>query len=206
MAVKGSFKDISFIELLQLVHLSKKTGRVEVTLDNKWAMVIFRDGLVWHVEPRGFHGAQPEDVLFAIMAMKDANFVYQRVQVLPALERTIDITMENLLLEGTKRIDEAVNAVSVDETGVTRKVRQVLKVKAGAEARLRYVAQATKQLAQCVDGKRTIGEVVQESNMDETQANQIIKDLVAQGTLEIVEVVEQDGKNQIPVSIDGAAD
>jgi hypothetical protein len=206
MAVKGSFKDFSFIELLQLIHLSNKTGRIEVTLDNKWAMVIFRDGQVWHVEPRGFHGVKPEEVLYAIMGMASATFVFQRVQILPALERSVNLPIENIILEGTKRLDEAATAVSTGSDGVQRKVRQVLKVKQGSEARLRYVAQATRQVAQHVDGKRTIAEVVQESGTEVAQANQIIKDLITQGTLEIVEVVEEEEKAYIPVSLEGAAD
>jgi hypothetical protein len=206
MSVKGSFKDFTFVELLQLIGLTKKTGRIEVTLDNKWAMVIFREGQVWHVEPRGFHGIKPEEVIYAIMGMPNASFVYQRVQILPALERTINISVENLIMEGTKRIDEGATAVTVDTDGVQRKVRQVLKVKAGAEARLRYAAPGTRQLTQHVDGKRTIAEVVQESGMETEPANKLIKELIQQGTLEIVEIVEDSGKKDIPLEFHGAAD
>lgn len=194
MAVKGSFKDISFIELLQIMHLSHKTGRLEVTFENLWAMVIFREGAVWHVEPRGFRGASPIDVLFALIGMTDGNFVFQRLQVLPALERTVNMSTESLILEGAKRLDD--QGLIAKEMGEER-AGNVLKFKPGAEARVRYMPQNVKRVLQAIDGNRDVNEVVKQSQLDPTQAAQIIKELVAQ---EVIEVSEASAPAKAPTA------
>ena len=70
MSVKGSLKDVSFIELMQLMHLAHKTGRIEITHEKKWAMVVFKEGMVWHVEPRGFHATSPEDAIYTLIGLR----------------------------------------------------------------------------------------------------------------------------------------
>jgi hypothetical protein len=176
---------------MQLMHLSRKTGRVEVTKDNKWAMVIFQEGEVWHVEPRGFQGASPEEVLYAIMAMPDANFVLQRVHVLPMLERTVTMSTENLIMEGAKRFDD--EAAIAQELGGAegaapgQPLKQVLTIRPGAESKVRYVPQNVKKVVQAVDGNRDISEVIQQCGLEADQATQIIKDLMAQGILDAVD-------------------
>ena len=185
MAVKGSLRDITFIELLQLMHLSRKTGRVEINIDKRWAMVVFREGTVWHVEPRGFQGATPDEVVYQLISLADGNFTFQRVQVLPTLERTVHQSTESLILEGTKRIDDA--GVASAEVGGDQQLAFILKFKPGAEAKVRYVPQNVKKVIQAIDGQRTLSEVIKLSQLDATQAAQIIKELVNHNILEAVE-------------------
>ena len=189
MAVKGNFKDISFIELLQMTHITHKTGRLEVSFENKWAMIIFNEGVVWHVEPRGFRGASPDEILLQLIGMPEASFTFQRVQVLPSLERTVTISTENLILEGTKRIDDATAAakeMGPDDQGQNQ-LAHLLKIKPGAEAKVRYVPQTVKRVLQLIDGQRNISDVITQSQLDSAQAAQIIKDLISQDVLETVD-------------------
>lgn len=189
--VKGSFKDISFIELLQLMYGARKTGRIEVTQDKKWAMVIFREGVIWHVEPRGFRGISAEEVVYEILAMQDANFILQRVEILPTLERSINLSTENILMESAKRQDEE-DAVSATMGGDGKKTKQVLRIRPGSESRVRYVSSEVKVIIALVDGNRNLNEVVQQSGIDQTRAAQIVKDLIDQGILDAIDVVVED--------------
>ncbi len=186
MAVKGSFKDISFVELLQLMQLSRKTGRIEINSDKKWAMVVIREGTVWHVEPRGFQGASPDEVIYSLVSLQDGTFIFQRVQVLPTLERTVNQSTESLIMEGTKRLDDE-SAVASEIGQDSAQVNYVLKLKPGAEAKVRYVPQNVKKVLQAIDGSRNLAEVVKLSQLDGTQAGQIIKELINHGILEAVE-------------------
>jgi hypothetical protein len=187
MAVKGTFGDITFVELMQLVHLTQKTGRLEVSLpDGRWAMIIFREGVVWHVEPRGFKGATPEEVIFMLVGMEEGNFVLQRIQVLPALERTVNLSTEALIMEGTKRIDDE-SALAQEMGEEQTKLKHVLRLKPGAEAKVRYVPQSVKRVLLVIDGKRTVSEVIRDCQLEQSQATKIIKDLVDQGILEASE-------------------
>jgi len=186
MAVKGSFKDISFVEMVQLMALARKTGRMEITHENKWAMVIFREGEVWHIEPRGFHGMPREEIFYFLMNLKDANFAFQRLQVLPMLDRTITLSIENLLMEGAKRQDEEEAIAEVNDTDEPSELDNLLNIKAGAEAKVRYAPQNTKRLLMAINGQRSITEVIRETEMDATQAATIIKDLITQGVVEMM--------------------
>lgn len=191
--VKGTFKDIPFIELLQLVHVARKTGRVEISFENKWAMVIFNEGMVWHVEPRGFKGASPDEILLTLMTMPEANFTFQRVQVLPSLPRTVTTTTENLILEGAKRLDDANAAakqMGTDEENASNQLTHLLKIKPGMEAKVRYVPQNVKRILHLVDGQRSVSDIITQSNLEAAQAAQIIKDLISQEVLEKVEANE----------------
>jgi hypothetical protein len=195
MAVKGSLRDVSFVELLQLMHLSRKTGRIEITADKRWAMVVFREGVVWHVEPRGFQGATPDEVVYNLISMLDGNFTLQRVQVLPTLERSVHQSTESLILEGTKRLDDA--SVAAAEMGSDSQLAYILKFKPGAEAKVRYVPQNVKKVIQAIDGQRSLSEVIKLSQLDANQAAQIIKELVNHNILEAVEP-PKDGEPQAP--------
>ncbi len=194
--VKGSFKDISFIELLQLMYGSRKTGRIEITYEKKWAMVIFREGVIWHVEPRGFRGISAEEVVYEILAMKDASFILQRVELLPTLERTINLSTENILMESAKRQDEEEAVSQTIGGGGTKKVKQVLRIRAGSEARVRYVSSEVKSIIAMVDGHKNINEVVMQSNIEQTRAAQIVKDLMDQGILDAVDVEAQEAAKE----------
>lgn len=190
MAVKGTFKDISFVELMQLMHLSQKTGRLEVTFENKWAMIIFNEGVVWHVEPRGFRGATSEEILYSLIGNPTASFTFQRVQVLPTLDRTVNISTEALILEGTKRIDDEAATAQEMNTGQPQANNQlafVVQFKPGAEAKVRYVPQNVKRVLQLIDGQRCIGDLIRQSQLEPAQAAQIIKDLISQDVIEAVD-------------------
>ncbi len=186
MAVKGTFKDIAFVELLMLMEQAQKTGRLEVTIDRRWAMVIFQDGQVWHVEPRGFRGASPEEVIFEMIASTDGNFVFQRLHVLPSLERTVHTSTEGLILEGTKRLDDA--AAAADSLSDTKQLEQVPRFLPGAEAKVRYVPQKTKQVLMVIDGKRTLKQVVQFSQMDPVDVSAVINEMIEKHVIEMVEI------------------
>jgi len=187
--VKGTFKDISFVEFLQLMQVAHKTGRLEVTYENKWAMVIFNEGVIWHVEPRGFQGASSEEILYMLVGMTSANFTFQRIIVLPALDRTVEITTNALIKEGTQRVDDDKKAEAIiAEGGVVTAdpLKQILVFKPGAEAKVRFVPPAHKRIAQLIDGLRTVEEVIELSQLDPAQADTIIKDLVMKEAVELV--------------------
>ncbi|MHB9132072.1 MAG: DUF4388 domain-containing protein [Armatimonadota bacterium] len=196
MAVKGKLSDMTFIELLQMMHQSRKTGRLEITTpDNRWAMIIFQEGTVWHVEPRGFRGASPVEVLYELISLDDGGFVFQRLQLLPSLERTISVSTESLIMEGTKRLDD--QAAVAEETG-EGKVDQIIRIRPGAEAKLRYVPQNVKRVVMAIDGQRTLAEVVQKSQLEPAQAAQIVKDLLSQEVLELIEIKDENAPETIP--------
>jgi hypothetical protein len=57
----------------------------------------------------------------------------------------------------------------------------------GAEAKVRYVPQNVKQVIKCINGVRTVEEVVQCSQLDETKALQILRELINHHIIELVD-------------------
>ena len=190
--VKGSFKDISFVEFLQMMQANRKTGRLEVIHENQWVMIIFNEGVIWHVEPRGFRGATSEEILYTLIGMEAANFTFQRILVLPALDRSVQLSTEALIMEGTKRMDDEKATAEIVKEGGEKPIDhniQVLVFKPGAEAKVRYVPQTVKRILQLIDGQRTLGEVIEQCQLNAEQAAQIIKELVTQEVVELVDAI-----------------
>lgn len=185
MSVKGSLKDISFVELMQLMHLARKTGRIEISHEKKWAMVVFKEGVVWHVEPRGFHSTSPEDAIYTLVGLNEGTFTFQRIQILPVLERSVNASTESLIMEGTKRMDDGV--VVSSKIGNDQQLAFVLKFKPGAEAKVRYVPQHVKKVLLAIDGQRNIADIIKLSQLDASQAAQIIKELISNSILEALD-------------------
>ncbi len=199
MSIKGSLKDVSFIELMQLMHLAHKTGRIEVTHEKKWAMVIFKEGMVWHVEPRGFHATSPEDAIYSLIGLDDGSFIFQRIQVLPVLERTVNVSTESLILEGSKRLDDG--GVNTPESAGDTQAAFILKFKPGAEAKVRYVPQNVKKVLQAIDGQRSINDVLKVSQLETAQSAQIIKELIGHGILEAIDPAQATPEQPQPPEI-----
>jgi hypothetical protein len=188
MAVKGNFKDICFNDMVGLLYRTRKTGRMEITFQGKWAMVIFKEGDVWHVEPRGYGGASGEEVFEELLKMTDGNWVFQRVQVLPTLPRTL--TLDMTPYAGADVVAD--NGPVDEETGLPQNmgeggkaIAQVLRFKPGAEVKVRYVPQNVKKLLQGIDGQRNVTDVIQLSQIDAAQAAQIIQELIKQDVVEV---------------------
>lgn len=186
MAIKGSFKDVSLGEWMQLMQISRKTGRLEVTHENKWAMIIFREGEIWHVEPRGFRGLSGEEVIYTVMTIPDGSFAFQRLQVLPQLERTIHMSIENLLMEGAKRMDEeeAFTQAVEEKAPEMSQLAYILTIKPGSEQKVRYAPQNTKRILMAIDGQRNVGEVIAASELEPDPAAAVIQELISQGVIE----------------------
>jgi len=64
-------------------------------------------------------------------------------------------------------------------------LRMIVRFTRGAEEKVRYVPQNVKQVIKCIDGARTVEEVMQCSQLDQTQALQILRELIKHHILEL---------------------
>ena len=203
MSVKGSLKDISLFEMLSLCHTFRKTGRIELSRDNQWAMVVINEGEVWHIEPQGFEGDSPLEILKTLMEL-ETNFTFQRVYVLPTLPRSFEVsttdfledyekklTKERLLKEATEKADGIntkmpENDADMDDIVPPEKSEQFLVFKPGGETKVRYAPPDVKRVVALIDGKHSIEDIIKASNMEESVAADLIQQLVIQEVAEII--------------------
>ena len=204
MSVKGSLKDITLYELLHMCHTCRKTGRLEISRENQWAMIVINEGSVWHIEPQGFEGDSPEDILRTLMEV-DTNFTFQRVYVLPTLPQSFKISTADFLDDYGKKLTkerlqkeaaaqaDGINAKMpeedaemADDMAAADTKEQYLVFKPGGENKVRYAPPEVKKVVSLIDGKHTVKEIIAASNMEESVASELIHQLIVQDVAEII--------------------
>jgi CheY-like chemotaxis protein len=105
-AITGQLAQLSLLDLLQLLHLNRRTGTVEVVRrgasgEDREGRVFVREGGVIQAQ---VGAAEAEKALYRMLSWREGSFVFRpdRVQ---ALAR-IDLPTRALLLEGARQLDE----------------------------------------------------------------------------------------------------
>ncbi len=108
MSIRGRLKDMGLVDIVQVFHLQNKTAAIYLSSDLGNGKVYMKDGRVVHAICSDLVG---EDALYHIIGWGDGDFEVEANIEPPAL--TIDGDVEQLLLEGAKRLDEKVRDSAV---------------------------------------------------------------------------------------------
>jgi hypothetical protein len=175
MGLFGTFDDLGFGEVLQLLNLGRKSGMLVVRQGRQEAIVHLRDGQVVDASADDARGAE---VIYRLLGWRDGEFEFTR-SVKP-VTRTIHESTESLVLEGMKRIDEWQN---IEQEFSDMNV--VLRIK-GSDAAERFEAlnPEARKILRLVDARRDVAGIIRESGIEPVQAIMTITELIAQ---EIVE-------------------
>ena len=98
----GTLGLFSLVDLFQLLAASSRSGRLGVFHPYGTARIYFDTGQVVHAE---FNELVGQDAIFALFADEQGSFDFKTG--LPAPERSVETSTENLLLEVIRRLDEA---------------------------------------------------------------------------------------------------
>ena len=101
--IKGRLKDMELVDIIQVLNMGKKTALIYLTDDNKEGKVFLKNGEVVHAKCGDTLGAE---ALYRLLGWRDGDFHIE--PDVTSSDISIDTTVENLLLEGMKRIDEEV--------------------------------------------------------------------------------------------------
>lgn len=101
MSVRGSFKEISFVNLVQLNCQANVTACLHVSSETEQGEVYFAGGNVVHV---WLNAARGETAFRQLLAWKTGEFVLEQGKT--ATERTIFSRYTDLLLGGLQHLDE----------------------------------------------------------------------------------------------------
>jgi hypothetical protein len=99
----GQLAEISTVDLFQLINSSQKTGRVEFSLDDGKAVVLFHEGEL--VQAR-YNSLAGKDAVFALLGKRSGHFVYTSGISDEAKELDIIGGFMGLIMEGMRRLDE----------------------------------------------------------------------------------------------------
>ena len=175
MALTGTFEDISFGELLQVLNVGHKSGRLMVWRGAEKADIFVKDGEVFRAISRRERG--PE-VVYRILGWKSGEFSFERADG-PVL-REISESTEHLILEGMKRYDEweHFEAQMPDMQVVLR--QRAFAVNEHFDA-LSLQAQTVLRL---VDARRNVATIIRESGIDPAEAFKAVTELLVEGIVE----------------------
>jgi CheY-like chemotaxis protein len=105
-AITGQLAQLSLLDLLQLLHLNRRTGTVEVARraaagEDREGRIFVREGAVIQAQ---VGAAEAEKALYRLLSWREGGFVFRpdRVQA-PA---RIELPTRALLLEGARQLDE----------------------------------------------------------------------------------------------------
>lgn len=175
MALTGTFEDVSFAELLQMLNVGNKTGRLNVSRPGENAVLHLENGDVARAVSRRDRG--PE-LVYKILGWKMGEFSFERAK--EPVVRNIKESTEALILEGMKRFDEWER---VEEEMPDMHV--VLRQRAFAvNERFEKLSQEAQTVLRLVDAQRNVATIIRESGMEAIDAVKAVTELLSEGIVE----------------------
>jgi len=175
MALTGTFEDVSFAELLQMLNVGNKTGRLTVSRPGEKAVLYVGNGDVARAVSRRDRGP---DLVYKILGWKTGEFSFERAS--EPVVRNIKESTEALILEGMKRFDEWER---VEEEMPDMHV--VLRQRAFAvNERFEELSQEAQTVLRLVDAQRNVATIVRESGLEPIDAVKAVTELLSEGIVE----------------------
>jgi hypothetical protein len=175
MALTGTFEDVSFAELLQMLNVGSKTGKLTITRPGEKAVIYVENGAVTRAVSRRDRG--PE-LVYKILGWKTGEFSFERSG--EAVVRNIRESTEALILEGMKRFDEWAR---VEEQMPDMYV--VLRQRAFAvNQRFEELSEEAQGILRLVDAQRNVATIIRESGLEPMAAVKAVTELLSEGIVE----------------------
>lgn len=178
MALEGSLADFELTDVIQLIQLGQKDGRLSIQSEDDVGIVYFKGGMVVHAKTNSIQGEPAVDV---ILRWKKGRFVFNPGEV--AIAPNVNLPIQQVILEAARRIDELnriqklmpsfdviVKIVEVPEAGVER-----INLKPGEWKVLSFV-----------DGTLTAKQIAQRANISEFETSRILYGLISSGLVKII--------------------
>ena len=115
----GQVVDLQLVDIIQMACLGRFTMSLSVSKGNEEGLIYFKNGEIAHAEIGDLEG---KEALFAMLEWDEGRFNSQ-MGIAPPKE-TITDRWEHLLLEGTRRIDEAGTTEERDSTVLLQEVEK----------------------------------------------------------------------------------
>jgi DNA-binding response OmpR family regulator len=107
--IEGNLAQIPLVDLLQILSVNRKTGRLAVEREGERAVIALREGRVLDAVLGNVTG---EKALFRLLTRREGQFAFVPGQLGDTAER-IDRRVEELMLEGLRQADEATRLLPV---------------------------------------------------------------------------------------------
>ena len=165
----GRVADMPVVDVIQTIEISRKSGVIQFTGDRgRQATIYFRDGRVIDAEAGALQG---EDAIYRLLTWNDGEFevVFRTVR----RREVITTSSQGLLMEGMRRLDEWSRLLE-QLPPLTHRFEVDA---AELSARLGDVPDDNNSILRLMDGKRTLIEVIDASDVGDLECLQAISRL-----------------------------
>ncbi len=174
MAIKGSLKEASLPDVLQLLAMGKKTGCLGVAYHDSFGTIYFDTGRICHAEIAN-RDLDTENAVYALFTWTSGNFNFEP-GVLPKPGTPLaSVDPQSLLLEGARRLDEW--------TLIEKKIPSFDMVFALDRQRLLVnklpLTPEQELLIPLIDGHRDVNTLVGQSRLGEFETGKALYGLIA---------------------------
>lgn len=101
MGLEGNLKDFDLSDILQLIHMGKKTGALEVVAEDESGVIYFHEGGAVHAVAQDLSG---DDAVNRILRWRQGHFAFK--PEVPTTYRSIKTPLQHLVLDAARQIDE----------------------------------------------------------------------------------------------------
>src|SRR5688572_8846541 len=165
----GRVADMPVVDVIQTIEISRKSGVIQFTGDRgRQATIYFRDGRVIDAEAGALQG---EDAIYRLLTWNEGEFevVFRTVR----RREVITTSSQGLLMEGMRRLDEWSRLLE-QLPPLTHRFEVDA---AELSTRLGDVPDDNNSILRLMDGKRTLTEVIDASDMGDLECLQAISRL-----------------------------
>lgn len=107
-SISGLIEEVPLPDLLQLFSTSKKSGVLVIRTENDVGKVFLRDGRVYFATINDDHDISPYKAFYRMIAWTKGTFSLEQPTD-ETFDEEIDESIENLLMEGMRQLDEIMN-------------------------------------------------------------------------------------------------
>lgn len=105
MAIRGSLTEASLPDILQLLSMGGKTGRLSLTYKEKSGFVFVENGRITHASFSG-RDLKAEDAIYELFTWTEGVFDFEAAIMPDANLEKVSLDPQPLMLEGARRVDE----------------------------------------------------------------------------------------------------
>lgn len=175
MALIGTFEDVSFAELLQMLNVGHKMGRLTIWQGEQKAVLFVTGGEVTRAVSRWARG--PE-LVYRLLGWKTGEFSFERDN--EPVMRNIEESTEALILEGMKRLDEWERVeAEMPEMNVVLRQRAY-----AVNNRFDELSESAQAVLRLVDARRDVATLIRESGLEPMEALKAVTELLSEGIVE----------------------
>ena len=173
MGLEGNLKDFDLSDILQLIHMGKKTGALEVVAENESGVIYFQSGTAVHAVAQDLSG---DDAVNRILRWRQGHFAFK--PDVHTTYRSIKTPLQHLVLDAARQIDEWQDIQKlIPSLDVVPAIEE--NPSAGTED-IKLQPGEWRVLA-IVDGAKTIREIIHDGHLSDFETCKILYGLVSSG-------------------------